>query len=68
MSSAGRRLYELALGPLALAIVGATDLESIAAIKELERKFGEDWIYEWLKGKGLRLSDYVETERQLAWA
>ena len=36
VSEKGRRLFELALGPLALSFVGATDKESLAAIRALE--------------------------------
>jgi len=59
MSESGRRLYDLALGPLALAFVGASDKESIAAIKNLEDKFGYAWVHEWLANRGLRLNDYL---------
>jgi len=58
VSEMGRRLYDLALGPLALAFVGATDKESIAAIKKLETKHGEGWVREWLRMRGLDLNDY----------
>ena len=51
-------LYDLALGPLALAFVGASDKESVAAIKRLEAKFGNAWVAEWLASRGLRLNDY----------
>lgn len=60
VSENGRRLYELALGPLALAFVGASDKESIAAIQELESKFGHDWTHEWLARRDLNLGDYLE--------
>jgi type IV secretion/conjugal transfer VirB4 family ATPase len=58
VSEKGRRLYDLALGPLALAFVGNTDKESVAAIKALEAKFGHGWVHEWLRDKGLDLNDY----------
>lgn len=58
VSEAGRRLYDLALGPLALAFVGATDKESIATIQRLEAKYGDDWTHEWLAGRGLKLNNY----------
>ena len=60
LSEYGRRLYELALGPLALAFVGASDKESIAAIKILEARHGEAWVHEWLGERGLKLEDYLE--------
>jgi type IV secretion/conjugal transfer VirB4 family ATPase len=63
VSANGRRLYDLALGPLALSFVGATDKESLAAIRVLEDKFGDAWVDEWLAGRGLNLYDYgVEHE------
>jgi type IV secretion/conjugal transfer VirB4 family ATPase len=63
VSANGRRLYDLALGPLALSFVGATDKESLAAIRVLEDKFGDAWVDEWLAGRGLNLDDYgVEHE------
>lgn len=61
VSEAGRRLYDLALGPLALSFVGATDKESIGAIQRLEAKYGDDWTHEWLASRGLKLNDYGVT-------
>lgn len=60
VSENGRRLYDLALGPLALAFVGASDKESVAIIKNLEAKFGDQWVDEWLRGRGLALDEYLE--------
>jgi type IV secretory pathway VirB4 component len=61
VSESGRRLYDLALGPLALSFVGASDKESVAAIKNLEAKHGNEWVHVWLAGHGLKLNDYLET-------
>jgi type IV secretion system protein TrbE len=58
VSDKGRRLYELALGPLALAFIGSTDKESLAAIRNLELRYGDAWVHEWLRVKGLNLADY----------
>jgi len=58
VSEQGRRLYEIALGPLALAFIGATDKDSIATIKALEAKHGAQWIHPWLASRGLDLTDY----------
>ncbi len=58
MSDKGRRLYDLALGPLALAFIGSTDKESLATIRTLEARHGNAWVDEWLALKGLRLADY----------
>jgi type IV secretion system protein VirB4 len=59
VSESGRRLYDAAMGPLALAFAGSTDKESIATIKRLEGKHGDGWVHEWLTLKGLRLADYL---------
>jgi type IV secretion/conjugal transfer VirB4 family ATPase len=48
VSEGGRRLYELALGPIALAFLAAGDKDSVAAIKLLEARYGEGWRDQWL--------------------
>jgi type IV secretion system protein TrbE len=58
VSENGRRLYDLALGPLTLAFVGASDKESVAAIKHLEAKFGNRWVEEWLSVRGVTSHEY----------
>ena len=58
VSEGGCRLYDAALGPLALAFAGATDPESIEQIKQLEEKHGDTWKDVWLASKGLKLKDY----------
>jgi type IV secretion system protein VirB4 len=60
VSENGRRLYDLALGPLALAFVGASDKESVATIKALEARYGDGWVNEWLASRNLNLNDYLE--------
>jgi len=60
VSENGRRLYDLALGPLALSFVGASDKDSVAEIQQLEAKYHKQWIHEWLANRGLKLDDYLE--------
>lgn len=60
VSESGRRLYELGLGPLALAFVGSTDKDSVAQIVALQQKHGFDWVDQWLNARGLRLDDYLQ--------
>ncbi len=55
VSEKGRRLYSLALGPLALAFVGSSDPESIATIQALHEQHGAGWVPVWLRTKGLCL-------------
>lgn len=58
VSEKGQRLYQLALGQLALSFVGATDLDSIDRIKALEAQHGTSWTSAWLLEKGINLEEY----------
>ncbi|HAT8965358.1 TPA: conjugal transfer protein TrbE [Legionella pneumophila subsp. pneumophila] len=58
VSEKGQRLYQLALGPMALAFVGATDPDSIARMKQLESKYGDGWVSHWLSEKGINMEQY----------
>jgi type IV secretion/conjugal transfer VirB4 family ATPase len=58
ISQGGCRLFDAALGPLALAFCGSTDMDSIAAIRQLEEEYGEGWVHAWLASKRLKLNDY----------
>jgi type IV secretion system protein VirB4 len=54
----GRRLFDLAIGPLTMAFVGVSDKDSLALIRQLEATHGNNWVTEWLALKNLRLEDY----------
>jgi type IV secretion system protein VirB4 len=54
VSPAGRRLFELGLGPVALSFVGAGSKEDIARINALIDEYGDEWPYHWLAGRGLQ--------------
>ena len=58
LSDYGRRLFDLAIGPLTLAFVGVSDKDSLALIRKLELVHGNGWVSEWLALKNLRLEDY----------
>lgn len=60
VSEKGRRLYDLALGPLSRALLSVSDKESIAEIQALENKAGEGWLNEWLHIHQLSLYNYIE--------
>jgi len=60
VSEQGSRLFQLALGPLALSFVAATDKESIAEIKVLVKHYGKDWVRHWLDSRNLNLEDYLQ--------
>jgi hypothetical protein len=51
-----RRLFELALGPLALAFCGTSDKDTFAKIQQLQKKFGPEWIHPYLTQRKLPLS------------
>jgi type IV secretion system protein VirB4 len=53
VSPEGRRLFDLALGPVALAFAGATSPEDITRIRQLERVHGRDWPFAWLEAQGV---------------
>ena len=42
-----QRLFDMALGPLALAFVGVSDKESVSQVKKCQQQFGEHWVDEW---------------------
>lgn len=52
-SPAGRRLFQLELGPVALAFVGASGVDDRRTIKELCRIHGTNWVGHWLQRAGL---------------
>ncbi|MBX2812959.1 MAG: conjugal transfer protein TrbE [Myxococcales bacterium] len=53
-SPLGRRLYQLSLGPLALAMTASSDKESMAQIQTLEQTMGPSWLPFWLQKRGLK--------------
>ena len=56
-SPEGRRLFELGLGPAALAFTAVSSREDIAHIRALMNTHGQGWTAAWLKARGL----YPET-------
>jgi type IV secretion system protein VirB4 len=52
-SPLGQRLFDLGLGPVALAFVGAAGKEDLLKVRELAATYGADWPAEWLYRRGL---------------
>ncbi|MGB9026569.1 MAG: transporter [Rhodomicrobium sp.] len=52
-SPEGRRLFELGLGPTALAFTAVSSREDIAHIRALMKAHGQGWTAAWLKARGL---------------
>jgi len=52
-SPAGRRLFDMALGPVALAFAGASGRDHLKRITELEAEHGAAWPVRWLEERGI---------------
>jgi type IV secretion system protein TrbE len=52
-SPAGRRLFQLELGPVALAFVAASGADDRKCVKEFHRLHGPRWVSHWLKRQGV---------------
>lgn len=56
-----RRMYQLALGPVTLAFVGASDKEAIAKIQKLKAQYGNAWPEEWVRQTAkCELADFTQ--------
>jgi type IV secretory pathway VirB4 component len=64
MSPMGRRLFDLSLGPVALAFVGRSGKKDIAMVRDLQTRFGGAWAAEWMAHTGVRRDwvDFVRNE------
>lgn len=49
----GRRLFDMALGPVTLCFVGASGKEDLKHIRALHLEHGADWPRHWLQHKGV---------------
>ncbi|MBX4962615.1 conjugal transfer protein TrbE [Rhizobium binae] len=49
----GRRLFDMALGPIALSFVGASGKEDLKRIRALRVEHGADWPLHWLQQRGI---------------
>ncbi len=59
-SPLGRRLFQFALGPAALAFIGAGSKEDVLVARRMIGEFGERWPVEWLRSRGLaEWADYL---------
>lgn len=52
-SPVGRRLFDMALGPIALAFVGASSKADLSRIEALRRIHGPSWSRIWLSERGI---------------
>ncbi|WP_099868045.1 conjugal transfer protein TrbE [Pararhizobium haloflavum] len=49
----GRRLFDMALGPITLSFVGASGKDDIKRINDLRHAYGDDWTTHWLESRGV---------------
>ena len=56
MSPDGRRLFELGLGPVALAFTAVSSREDIARVRAIISALGERWPEAWLAERGADVS------------
>ncbi len=52
-SPEGRRLFELGLGPVALAFTAVSSREDVARVRALVKAHGPDWPGHWLEERGI---------------
>ena len=53
ISPDGRRVFNLGLGPVALAFVGASSGDELSMVESLKASYGRKWPAEWLKIRGM---------------
>jgi type IV secretion system protein VirB4 len=53
VSPEGRRLFDMALGPITLSFVGASGKDDLNRIQELHAAHGQNWPAHWLKLRGI---------------
>ena len=52
-SPEGRRLFDMALGPVALSFAGASGKEDLKQIAALKAEHGDSWPAHWLQQRGI---------------
>jgi type IV secretion system protein VirB4 len=57
VSPEGRRLFDMALGPVALSFVGASGKENLKRIRALHLEHGASWPLHWLQQRGIAHAD-----------
>lgn len=62
-SPEGRRLFDMALGPVALSFVGASGKEDLKRIRTLHSEHGAGWPLHWLQQRGIAHADALFPER-----
>lgn len=62
-SPEGRRLIDLALGPIALSFLAVNDRDNLARVRRLVEEFGEAWPFVWLEQRKVSYERFIEPAR-----
>ena len=54
VSPDGRRLFDMALGPVTLSFVGASGKDDLGRVTALHQQFGDEWPARWLSERGIK--------------
>ncbi|MEQ9637849.1 MAG: conjugal transfer protein TrbE [Devosia marina] len=54
VSPDGRRLFDMALGPITLSFVGASGKDDLGRVTALHQQFGDEWPARWLSERGIK--------------
>lgn len=60
-SPEGRRLFDMALGPVALGFAGASGKDDLKRIQQLRQDLGADWPKVWLNERGIGNAEAILT-------
>jgi type IV secretory pathway VirB4 component len=62
-SPEGRRLFDMALGPVALAFTGASGKDHLKRIDQLRQDYGPEWPKAWLLERGIGDAETILARR-----
>lgn len=66
-SPAGRRMFQMELGPLTLSFIGVSDKIGLATVRELAKEHGAEWPFRWLERRKVRFDRY-RSKREMDYA
>ena len=64
VSPIGRRLFDMALGPVALAFAGASGRDHLKRITELKAAHGREWPARWMEERGIGHAEALLADNQ----
>jgi type IV secretion system protein VirB4 len=68
MSTEGRRMFDMELGPIARSFLGVSSKEEIARVREFVADHGEAWPFAWLEARGVSYERFLNQEKANAKA